>query len=171
MPNDPHARFTVGRIAAEPGSVNAIPSSVIFYVDIRHPELHRLYAIEAHIVDTLRRSAGKSGCTVAIDRIFDMEPARFAEPLVACIEQTAAACGVRSRRIVSGAFHDALFVSRVAPAAMIFVPCRDGVSHNAREFVEPEFCVTGAEILLHATLGAMEQAARADRKRTDTANT
>ncbi|MDX3925830.1 MAG: Zn-dependent hydrolase [Shinella sp.] len=156
MPGDADARFTVGRIAVEPGSVNAIPSAVVFYIDIRHPELRELDAIETWIAATLRRAAGEAGCTVAIDRIFDMEPARFDETLLRCIEASAEARNTASRRIVSGAFHDALFISRIAPTAMIFVPCRDGVSHNAREFVEPNLCVTGADILLHSTLRAME---------------
>jgi len=155
MPNDAEARFTVGRLTAEPSSINAIPSAVVFCIDIRHPDLGKLDAIEARIARTLLNAAGDAGCRIAIDRIFDMEPARFDETLIDCIETTATARGIASKRVVSGAFHDALFVSRIAPTAMIFVPCREGVSHNAREFVEPEFCVTGADILLHSTLRAM----------------
>lgn len=155
MPNDADARFTVGRFTAKPGSINAIPSAVVFYIDIRHPDRGKLDAIEAEIGETLLSAAGEAGCTIAIDCIFDMEPARFDEKLVDCIEATVAARGIANKRVVSGAFHDALFISRIAPTAMIFVPCREGVSHNAREFVEPEFCVTGADILLHSTLRAM----------------
>lgn len=160
MPEDGEARFTVGRIAAEPSSVNAIPSAVTFYADIRHPDPHRLEAIERTIRSALCQASEKARCTVTVDRIFDMGPAGFCDDLIDCIEKTAQARGIDHRRVVSGAFHDALFISRIAPAAMIFVPCRDGVSHNAREFVEPEFCVTGAEILLHSTLRAIDNATR-----------
>lgn len=156
MPRDDAARFTVGRMTLEPGSVNAIPAAVTFYIDIRHPDLGALDAIETGIAAALRHAADEAGCTITIDRIFDMEPARFADALIDCIEDVAAARGVARKRVVSGAFHDALFINRIAPTAMIFVPCREGVSHNAREFVEPEFCVTGADILLHSTLQAME---------------
>jgi N-carbamoyl-L-amino-acid hydrolase len=160
MPGDTEARMTVGRISAEPGSINAIPSAVVFTVDIRHPSLQRLEAIDARICATLGEAAAACGCSVGIERIFDMPPAEFAEPLLAAIEQAATEQGVRHRRIVSGAFHDALFVSRIAPAAMIFVPCRDGVSHNESEFVEPELSVLGGEILLKATLRAIAMLGR-----------
>ncbi|UPA27584.1 Zn-dependent hydrolase [Shinella oryzae] len=156
MRHDTHARFTVGRMTVEPGSINAIPSTVIFYVDIRHPGRKELDAIEAQITGALHDAATGTGCTVAFERVFDMEPARFDDTLINAIEDVAKARGVASTRMVSGAFHDALFVSRVAPTAMIFVPCRDGISHNPREFVEPEFCIMGADILFHAALRASE---------------
>lgn len=154
MPGDDEARLTVGRMTVEPGSINAIPSSVIFSIDIRHPDVARLDAVDAEIRERLEKACAEYGCGVVIDRIFDLPPTEFADSLIDCIEGAALAHGVSARRIVSGAFHDALFVARVAPAAMIFVPCRDGVSHNAREYVEPGLSVLGAEILLHASLGA-----------------
>lgn len=152
MPADAEARFTVGRMTAEPGSVNTIPAVVVFSIDIRHPAIENLDAMETGITIVLQQAAEHTGCTITIDRIFDMAPTRFAEPLLECIEDVAESRGVASTRMVSGAFHDALFVSRIAPTAMIFVPCREGISHNAREYVEPEFCVLGAEVLLHSTL-------------------
>ncbi len=156
MQTDTDARFTVGRMTVEPGSVNAIPSTVVFYIDIRHPRLKELDAIEAEITVTLHDAATGAGCTIAIERVFDMEPARFDNTLINAIEDVAKARGVASTRMVSGAFHDALFISRVAPTAMIFVPCRDGISHNPREFVDPEFCIIGADILFHTALSVSE---------------
>lgn len=155
MPQDEDARMTVGRISAEPGSINAIPASVVFSLDIRHPSLDRLDEIGAQIADTLQQTAVAHGCTVSIDRVFDMEPTRFAAPLIDCIEQVAGEQGLRHRKMISRAFHDALFIAGIAPSAMIFVPCRDGISHNEKEFVEPEHAVLGAEILLHSTLRAL----------------
>ncbi|WP_275785842.1 Zn-dependent hydrolase [Pararhizobium gei] len=157
MPADEEARLTVGRFSLEPGSINAVPAVALFSIDIRHPDPDRLDRIEATIGATLRQAAEANGCTVDIACILDMPSTMFAESLLTCIEQAAAENGVKHRRIVSRAFHDALFISRIAPAAMIFVPCRNGVSHNAAEFVEPEFCILGADMLLHATLRAVAE--------------
>lgn len=135
MPADPAARLTVGRISAEPGSINVIPSSVSFTVDIRHPDA----AILAEMEQQVRRQCDEEGrrwnCDVAISQRVDMAPGRFSSSIATTIEDASRSLGLKSRRMVSGAFHDALFVSRVAPAAMIFVPCRDGISHNEAEFV------------------------------------
>lgn len=155
MPADPDARMTVGRIAAEPGSINAIPAAVRFTVDIRHPALAKIDAIEAQVRAVLGAAAVAHDCTMTVGQLFDMAPAKFAEPMLQAIEGAARDCGVKHRRIVSGAFHDALFLGRVAPAAMIFVPCRDGISHNESEYVTPDHVALGAEVLLHATLRAI----------------
>lgn len=152
MPEDPDARFTIGRISAEPGSVNAIPEQVRCTVDMRHPEPSRLDDIERHTRARLAEEAKQQGCTVEISRSFDMPPCVFSEALQHAIEQAARECKVESVRMLSGAFHDALFVSRVAPAAMIFVPCRDGLSHNEAEYVNPSDVVTGCNVLTQATL-------------------
>lgn len=156
MPSDDDARMTVGRVSCEPGSVNAVPNLVTFSIDIRHPKLCALDAIEAKIAAVLGTAAETRGCVLAIDRVFDMPPAEFSPLLVEAIEQTARDRGIAHRRMVSGAFHDALFMARVTPAAMLFVPCRDGISHNEDEFVEPELAALGADMLLHATLHAVD---------------
>lgn len=152
MPQDEHARFTVGRFAAEPGSVNAVPGAVTFTIDLRHPETARLDEWEALIVKTCAEAAEAAGCRSRSRRIFDMPPAVFPEELLACLDRAAEGQALATRRMLSGAFHDALFVSRVAPAAMIFVPCRDGLSHNEAEYVEPVHSVAGARMLLASTL-------------------
>jgi N-carbamoyl-L-amino-acid hydrolase len=74
--------------------------------------------------------------------------------MVDILEASAKRLGIPYKRMISGAFHDALHLSRVAPTAMIFVPCRDGLSHNEAEYVEPEHAVIGARLLLEATLAA-----------------
>lgn len=152
MPEDPDARFTIGRISAEPGSVNAIPEQVRCTVDMRHPEPSRLDDIERHTRSRLAEEAKQQGCTVEISRSFDMPPCVFSEALQHAIENAARECKVESVRMLSGAFHDALFVNRVAPAAMIFVPCRDGLSHNEAEYVNPSDVVIGCNVLAQVTL-------------------
>ncbi|GGE13870.1 Zn-dependent hydrolase [Aureimonas endophytica] len=152
MPEDPAARLTVGRIRAEPGSINAVPERVSFSVDIRHPDAGRLAAIEAEVRDVCTASATAQDCTARVAVRFDMAPLAFAEEMIRAVETAAAKAGLASRRLVSGAFHDALFLARVAPAGMIFVPCRDGVSHNEAEDVEPRFSAAGATVLLGGAL-------------------
>lgn len=152
MPEDPDARFTVGRIAAEPGSVNAIPEQVRCTVDMRHPLPARLDEIEELTRLRIGQEAKRQGCHVEISRAFDMPPCIFSETLCEVIQDAAATCRVENVPMLSGAFHDALFVNRVAPSGMIFVPCRDGLSHNEAEYVEPSDVVVGCEVLAQATL-------------------
>ena len=152
MPEDSDARFTIGRIMAEPGSVNAIPEVVRCTVDMRHPDPGRLDEIEELARSRIGQEAERQGCSVQISRSFDMPPCAFSERLQQVIADAAAACKVENASILSGAFHDALFVNRVAPAGMIFVPCRDGLSHNEAEHVDPLHVVIGCEVLAQATL-------------------
>ncbi|MER9652590.1 Zn-dependent hydrolase [Mesorhizobium sp. M0152] len=154
MPLDSRARFTVGRVAAQPGSINAIPQSVIFTVDIRHPQPERLEAIEAEVRQVCAAEAGAQHCSAVIGRSFDMPGAAFSPDMVKIVEEAVRSLRLPHKQIISGAFHDALFLARVAPAAMIFVPCRDGLSHNEAEYVEPAHAVIGARVLLQAAIAA-----------------
>ncbi|MEZ0167976.1 Zn-dependent hydrolase [Microvirga sp. TS319] len=155
MPQDELARFTVGRFAVEPGSVNAIPASVTFTVDLRHPDAGSLDMLEALIVKTCANAADSAGCDARSRRFFEMSPASFPDALLACLDRAAKEQTLATKRMLSGAFHDALFVSHVAPAAMIFVPCRDGLSHNEAEYVEPAHSIAGARMLMASTLQAV----------------
>jgi len=92
------------------------------------------------------------GLGVAMQRIWDQPAVRFDANCVAAVRRAAELTGYSSRDIVSGAGHDAAYVSRVAPAAMIFVPCRGGISHNEAEFSSKEQCAKGAQVLLQAVL-------------------
>ncbi len=155
MPADPDARLTVGRIMAEPGSINAIATDVTFTIDLRHPDADRLDEVEGEVTEVLHYAAKTYGCEVQLSRLFSLAPAKFDDTLMSCIERAVRDRGTTSTRLVSGAFHDALFVGRIAPAAMIFVPCRNGVSHNENEYVEPRFVEIGADILLHSMQNAL----------------
>ncbi|RFB88708.1 Zn-dependent hydrolase [Rhizobium leguminosarum bv. trifolii] len=148
MPADPEARLTVGRIAAEPGSINVIPRSVTFTVDIRHPDAATLAAIDQQVREECTAVGARWNCDVTISQRVDMTPGRFSPSMTETIEEACNALGLKSRQMVSGAFHDALFVSRLAPTAMIFVPCRNGISHNEAEFVTDTHMISGARVLL-----------------------
>ncbi|HEY0121005.1 MAG TPA: Zn-dependent hydrolase [Rhizobium sp.] len=152
MPHDDDARLTVGRFSAYPGSINAIPDRVTFTVDIRHPDAASLSAIDASVCAACEEAALLQRCGVEIATSFDMPPGSFSKVMTDRIEAAARVLELPYKRMISGAFHDALFVARIAPAAMIFVPCRDGISHNEAEYVEPVDAINGARLLLEATM-------------------
>ena len=158
MPADALARFTVGRLTVKPGTINAIPEHVAFSIDIRHPDLVGLDGLEGGVREACAAAADRHGCAIRIERLFEMAPCRFDPALVDIVEQAGRALGLGTRRMISGAFHDALFVARRAPAAMIFVPSRNGLSHNEAEFTEPAHCIAGAQTLLAATILAVGSA-------------
>lgn len=154
MPADADARLTVGRLTLAPGAVNVIPGEVTFSIDLRHPNGAEIDRLEAEIGTLAAEIAASGGCRASMHRSMDVAPARFDAQLLGLIEGAAHRRGLLSRRMFSGAFHDALFMARLAPAAMIFVPCRGGLSHNEAEYVEPHHAVAGAQILGDATLAA-----------------
>jgi N-carbamoyl-L-amino-acid hydrolase len=143
---------TVGRIENRPNSPNVVPGEVFFMIDLRHPDGSALNSMESDVRAALPRICDPLGLTFAEQRIWDQPAVRFDESCVAAVRRAAELSGYSSRDIVSGAGHDAAYVSRVAPAAMIFVPCRGGISHNEAEFSSKEQCAKGAQVLLQAVL-------------------
>ncbi len=158
MPQDERARFTVGRIAVDPGAINAIPQTARCTIDIRHPDSSEIDRLSATIEQVFSDRAGAEHCQVAIRQAFDMPPANFPRTVLEALDRAAIKGGLATRKMLSGAFHDALFVNRVAPAAMIFVPCRDGLSHNEAEYTAPDHVVSGARMLLLSTIEILEAA-------------
>jgi N-carbamoyl-L-amino-acid hydrolase len=152
MPQDESARFTIGRIEVEPGAINAIPALARCTIDIRHPDPLAIDRLNVTIEQCFRERAEAQRCEVLFKRSFDMPPATFPEKLLTVLERAAEGTGLATKRMVSGAFHDALFVNRIAPSAMIFVPCRDGLSHNEAEYTAPGHVVSGARLLLQSTI-------------------
>ncbi|HEV7434731.1 MAG TPA: Zn-dependent hydrolase [Pseudorhizobium sp.] len=147
MPSDPNARFTVGRISASPGSVNAIPDEVMCTVDIRHPQPERLDEIEKEVISAITYTADLQHCDVDISRSFEMPPCTFNQNLQEVIIAAAGQLDLEWKGMLSGAFHDALFVNRVAPACMIFVPCHKGLSHNEAEYVDSLHALASCRLL------------------------
>jgi N-carbamoyl-L-amino-acid hydrolase len=143
---------TVGRIENRPNSPNVVPGEVFFMVDLRHPDGRALNAMEADFRAALPAICEPLVLGVAMQRIWDQPELRFDADCVAAVRRAAELSGYSSREIVSGAGHDAAYVSRVAPAAMVFVPCRGGISHNEAEFSSKEQCAKGAQVLLQAVL-------------------
>ena len=143
---------TVGLIENRPNSRNVVPGEAFFCVDLRHPDGGALDAMEADFRAALPEVCEPLGLGVAMQRIWDQPEVRFDKDCVAAVRRAAELTGYSARDIVSGAGHDAAYISRVAPAAMIFVPCRGGISHNEAEFSSKEQCARGAQVLLQAVL-------------------
>jgi N-carbamoyl-L-amino-acid hydrolase len=148
----PLAVGTVGMIEVSPNSRNVVPGGAFFGVDLRHPDDGVLDVMEHELGAALREVCLPLRLASTLDRIWGNAPVRFDPGCIAAVRHGAAISGFTTRDITSGASHDAAYVSRIAPAAMIFVPSRDGISHNEAEFTSKEQCAAGAQVLLQAVL-------------------
>jgi N-carbamoyl-L-amino-acid hydrolase len=154
LDHQPFACATVGVIRSEPNSRNTIPGRVFFTVDFRHPDDARLSSMDAALKAECARIAAASGLELEIVDFWYFPPTPFAPDLVAKVREGAALHGHAAMDIVSGAGHDAVYMARVAPSAMIFVPCIGGISHNEIEDAKQSDIAAGADVLLHAILDA-----------------
>jgi N-carbamoyl-L-amino-acid hydrolase len=148
----PDALGAVGLMEVRPNSRNVVPGEVFFCVDFRHPQAAVLDELEAEFTKSLNEICDPLGLAVTSTRIWDQPPVHFDAACVASVRRAAELSGFSTRDIISGAGHDAAYVSRVAPTSMIFVPCRGGISHNEAEFTAKEQCAAGAQVLLQAVL-------------------
>src|SRR6266567_3347644 len=148
----PLAVGTVGSLEVKPNSPNVVPGEVHFTVDFRHPETAVLDSMERMLFAAVAEVCGPLRLEATATKIWDQPPVAFDAGCIAAVREAAAQSGFAAREIFSGAGHDAAYVARVAPTAMIFVPCRDGISHNEAEFTSKEQCAAGAQVLLQAVL-------------------
>lgn len=139
--------LTVGHAGVFPNSRNVVPGRVSLQIDMRHPGEAGLDAMEAAL-----RQAAANQPDSRIDRIWAKKPVAFDPTCIEAIRQAAADCGLSCRDIASGAGHDAAHMAALTPTAMIFIPSRDGLSHNEREYSSPRQCAEGAEVLLRTLL-------------------
>lgn len=139
---------TVGTIRFEPNAINVTPSRAVFTIDLRDPDEQRLQAEEAALAAYLEQLATDENVTISVEQLARFEPVIFDLRIVERIEAAAKRRGLGVRRMTSGAGHDAQMLARIAPAAMIFVPSADGISHSPREHTEDAELVAGANILL-----------------------
>jgi N-carbamoyl-L-amino-acid hydrolase len=148
----PDARTTVGMIDSYPNSRNVIPGRVFLTVDFRHPDDDVLTEMDAALRSGVAGIADGIGLDHVLEQIFYIEPVPFDDACVGAVRASAEARGMSHRDIISGAGHDACNVAAVAPTAMIFIPCIDGISHNEIEDVKPEWVTAGGQVLLGAML-------------------
>jgi len=151
MGEQPAGRGTVGHVSVFPNSRNVIPGQVQFSVDFRHPDETGLLRMD-HALRAAAAALVSAGIAITVEQVVSFPPQAFDRGLVDLVREAARAQGYRSRDIVSGAGHDAVYVARTGPAGMIFIPCKDGISHNEIEDAEPENLIAGANVLLHAML-------------------
>ncbi len=145
----PDGRATVGFMQVKPNSRNVVPGEVKFSVDLRHAEDAQLDAMEQAMRDGFARIAGERAVSVAIERIASYPACRFDTACVSAVRGAAQQLNLSHMDIVSGAGHDAIYLARVAPTSMIFVPCEGGISHNEIENAQPEHLAAGCNVLLH----------------------
>lgn len=147
-----HGRGTVGYIEARPNGRNVVTGEVFLCADLRHPDDATLDRMHARFETLVGEIAAGAGLGADLKQVWHAPAVSFDPACVAAVREAAIAAGHDHRDIVSGAGHDAVYLARVAPTAMIFVPCRDGVSHNEAEYASPEDCAAGADVLLRAML-------------------
>ncbi len=138
---------TTGVCRVHPGAINSIPDRVVLEIDVRDIDPGRrdsvLTAIQQAVVAIGRRRELKAG----IDCLSSDPPAQTAGAVALAIEAACGELGVKSLPVISRAYHDSLFMARIAPSGMIFIPCKDGISHRPDEFCEPAAIARGIEVL------------------------
>jgi N-carbamoyl-L-amino-acid hydrolase len=148
----PDARLTVGMIEAYPNSRNVIPGRAFVTIDARHPVEDTLADIDGELRAGMEAITADLGLALEIKDVLHSSPVVFDAACVEAVRQAARATGHAARDIVSGAGHDACNIAAIAPAAMIFIPCADGISHNESERASQQDCAAGCDVLLRAVL-------------------
>ncbi len=148
----PYACATVGMVNVYPNSRNVIPGRVFNTVDLRHPKDEVLAEMDREMRESVAKIAAEQKLEVEIKQIFYCAPIRFDAACVSAVRKATGEMGYTNRDMVSGAGHDACYVSKVAPTGMIFVPCIDGISHNEVEDAKPEWIEAGCNVLLRAAV-------------------
>jgi len=150
----PYGRGTVGAVQVMPNSRNVIPGQVKFSIDLRNVSDALLNQMHADLLAYLAQTRENTGLKIDLERVSYFPPCPFHPDCVDAVREASAKLGYATMDVVSGAGHDAIYAARLAPAGMIFVPCKDGVSHNEIEDAKPEHLEAGANVLLHAMLAS-----------------
>jgi N-carbamoyl-L-amino-acid hydrolase len=146
------ARGTVGFMQVKPNSRNVVPGEVRMSVEFRNAKDETLKTMVGELREECEDISRSCNVRIALDEIVYFPPCEFDRAMVGQVREAARALGLAHRDIVSGAGHDAVYIARVAPTAMIFVPCEGGLSHNELENATPQDLAAGAGVLLHAAL-------------------
>jgi N-carbamoyl-L-amino-acid hydrolase len=148
----PNARGTVGSCEIFPNAVNVIPGKAIFSVDLRNPDPEKLIAMKNDLRRKARAIADEIGLEISFDELSNVPPIVFDSECVEHLRDAAMALNYEHLDIVSGAGHDAFWISKVAPSAMLMCPCVAGLSHNEAEEILPEWAKASTDVLYHAVL-------------------
>ena len=145
-------RGTVGQLLVSPNSRNVVPGEVRFSVEFRHPSDAEVDALGSEFAPAAQTIADTCGVRLELTTLFKIPAQPFDLACVDLVRQGAAKFGYSTREIVSGAGHDAVYVARHVPTAMIFTPCKDGLSHNEAESIEPGEAEAGCQVLFEAVV-------------------
>jgi N-carbamoyl-L-amino-acid hydrolase len=156
MENQPGAVGAIGQANVYPNSRNVIPGKAVFTIDIRSPEQAKLDAMKARLETEVAKIAADLGLGIEIEPVGHFDPVTFDPGCVAAVRAAAERLGYSHMDIISGAGHDACWINRVAPTAMVMCPCVDGLSHNEAEEISPEWATAGANVLFHAVVETAE---------------
>lgn len=148
----PHGRGTVGMVQVFPNSRNVIPGRVKFSIDLRNSTDALVDAMAAEVKAFADQVAQEHGVQVHIEMVSSYPAQLFQPECVQAVGRAAAKLGYSHMPAVSGAGHDAVYMAKLAPSGMIFIPCKDGISHNEIEDAKPEHIEAGCNVLLHAML-------------------
>jgi N-carbamoyl-L-amino-acid hydrolase len=147
-----YARGTVGFMQVRPNSRNVVPGEVCMTVDFRNAKDATLTSMVEELERCASRIAADCRVAIALEEVVYFPPSEFASDLVQSVRAGSQKFGYSHRDIVSGAAHDAVYMARLAPTAMVFVPCAGGLSHNELESARQEDLAAGCNVLLHAAL-------------------
>ena len=150
-----HAPLAVGAVGhcdVYPNSRNIIPGKVVFTIDFRHPTQEVIDDMEQRLRAGARAICEEIGLTIEIEQVGQFDPVEFDDDCVSAVRRAAERLGYSHRDIVSGAGHDACWINRTAPTAMVMCPCVDGLSHNEAEDISKEWATAGADVLFHAVV-------------------
>nr|WP_318382678.1 Zn-dependent hydrolase [uncultured Enterobacter sp.] len=145
-------RGTVGSVQVYPNSRNVVPGEVTFSIDMRNISDDAVTQMDAQLRAFIAQTTAKTGLAISLTEVSNYPAAPFDADCRAAIAGAAAALGYPARPIVSGAGHDAVYMSYLAPTGMIFIPCKDGISHNEIEYASPEHVAAGANVLLQVMM-------------------
>jgi N-carbamoyl-L-amino-acid hydrolase len=148
----PHAVGAAGHIDVHPNSRNVIPGKVVFTVDFRSPTLSVIEDMEARLRAEGQAIADAMGMEIEFEKVGGFDPVTFDPTCVTAVRTAAERLGYSHMDIISGAGHDACWINRVCPTAMIMCPCVDGLSHNEAEEITKDWAKAGADVLLHAVV-------------------
>ncbi len=143
--DDDLTRFTIGRFNVTPNAPSVVASRVQFSIDLRHPDTAELQRLAALIVPTCEAHAAP--CSVSVTCLSAVDSLQFPAPMRDCIRRAAIGLGLKHRDLLSAAGHDARYLHPLCPSAMIFVPCRGGITHNESEYALPDDLTAGARVL------------------------
>ncbi|WP_159997938.1 Zn-dependent hydrolase [Roseomonas sp. 18066] len=151
-------RGTVGQLHVLPNSRNVIPGEVRFSIEFRHPDDAQIEHLAGSFPAEAAALVAANGCALELKELFRIPMQPFDAGCVDLVRQAAARLGYSAREIVSGAGHDAVYVARSVPTAMIFTPCKDGLSHNEAESILPEEAAAGCQVLFEAVVARANRA-------------